>query len=315
MAKTSGLGDNLYINGYDLSGDVGSVDQISTPTALLDVTSIKQSANERIGGLRDGDLQFTSFWSSNVSVSAPSFPLTTVPLTSTYAFSVLVTIASGTITNVTINGATAGTADGTYVLPAFGTITVTYTGSPTWTWTGIGHEHNALSPLPTADVIASYYRGTTLLNPVFNINGKQINYDPTRDNTGNLTLKVEVQANGFGGEWGKQLTAGLRSDTTGTTGSAVDDNAAGTAFGAQAYLQLVDIVGTSVTVKIRHCTTSGGTYADLISFGAQTATGSFRQSVSNSTTVNRYLEVVTSGTFTLATFAVGWTRNQSAVVF
>jgi hypothetical protein len=152
-----------------------------------------------------------------------------------------------------------------------------------------------------------------LLNPTYCVNGKQINYDGTRDNTGNLTAKVEVQANAYGGEWGKQLTAGLRSDTTGTTGAYVDDNGAGSTFGAQAYLQLVELAGTSVDVKVQHCTTSGGTYSTLIDFGSLTAVGSAR--VAATGTVNRYLEVVTSGTFTLATFAVAFTRNAAVVTF
>jgi hypothetical protein len=312
MAKQSGLGDNFYIGGYDLSGDLASVDQISGGPALLDVTAIRSYANERIGALRDGDMQFTSFWNSTVAVSTPGVPLTTVPVVSTYAFPVLVTVTGGTGTQVSINGVNQGSFDGTYVLPALGTIVLTYTGAPTWAWTAVGTEHTALSALPRTDVIASYLRGTTLLNPAACVNGKQVNYDPTRDNTGNLTLKVEVQANGFGLEWGKQVTAGLRADTTGTTGAAVDDNGAGSSNGAQAYLQLVEFAGTSVDVKVRHCTTSNGTYADLIDFGSLTAVGAKRGTAG---TVNRYLEIVTSGTFTLATFAVVFVRNQSAVSF
>jgi hypothetical protein len=313
MSKSSGLGDNFLIGGFDLSGDVSSVDTISGPLATLGVTAIKSSANERIGGLRDGDLQFTSFFDFSGSASAPSFPLTTVAQVSPYPFPVLVTIAAGTVTNVTVNGQTAGTADGTYVLPALGSITVTYTGSPTWTWTAVGAEHDILSTLPRADTIGSYLRGTTLLNPAYCVNGKQVNYDGTRDNSGNLTLKVQVQGNAYGGEWGKQVTAGLRGDITGTTGAAVDDNGAGSTFGAQAYLQLVEFAGTSVDVKVRHCTTSGGTYADLIDFGSLSAAGAVRGTASG--TVNRYLEVVTSGTFTLATFAVVFVRNPVAVRF
>ena len=312
--KTSGLGDNFYIGGYDLSGDVASVDQISGGPALIDVTSIKSYGNERIGGQRAGDLQFTSFWSSNVTVSAPSFPTSTTPVVSTYAFAVLVTIIGGTVSNVSVNGVTAGTTDGTYVLPALGSISVTFTSTaPTWTWVGVGHEHSALSALPRTDTVASYLRGTALLNPSFCVSGKQINYDPTRDASGNLTLKTEVQSNAYGGEWGVQLTAGLRTDTAATVGSFVDDSGAvGQSFGAQAYLQLTGFTGTSVDVTITHATTSGGSYTTLIDFGAQSAIGSFRQAVSNTTAVSRYLKVVTSGTFTYAQFAVIWVRNNAA---
>jgi hypothetical protein len=313
MAKSSGLGDNFYVGGYDLSGDISSVDQISGATALLDVTPINTSANVRIGGLRAADWQFTSFFEFSTAVSTPSFPSTTVAYVSTYATPVLVAITGGTVTNVSINGSTAGTGDGTFVLPAFGSITVTYTGSPSWTWTAVGTEHNALSPLPTSDVIATYFRGTTLQNAGASILGRQLNYDPTRDNTGNLTLKVEIQGDGYGMEWGELLTAGLRTDTAATTGSAVTDTAAST-YGAQAYVQLVDFVGTSVTVTIEHCTTSGGTYSSLMATTAMTGIGAQRLSVSNTTSVDQYLKVVTSGTFTLATFAVLFVRNPIASV-
>ncbi len=238
MAKTSGLGDNFYIGGWDLSGDIASLDQVSAPLAVLDVTPINSFANVRIHGLRDGDLQFTSFFDA---------------------------------------------AD----------------------------EHMILSALPRTDTIATYFRGTAVGNPAMSINGKQINYDPTRDATGGLTLKVEVQADGYGLEWGKMLTAGLRTDTTATTGSAFDQGA-GTTYGGQAYLQITAFTGTSVDVQIQHATTSGGSYATLIDFGSQTSAGAFRQTVSNTTTVDEFLKVVTTGTFSTVTFAVMFVQNQIA---
>jgi hypothetical protein len=248
MAKSSGLGDNFYVGGYDLSGDVASVDTLSGPTALLDVTPVSKSANQRINGLRDGDMQFTSYFEYGG------------------------------------------------------------TGNPIF-------EHDALSRLPLTDQVGTYFRGTTILNQAACINGKQINYDPTRDNTGNLTLKVEIQANSFGLEWGKMLTAGLRTDGSATTGTFVQDNTtSATTFGAQAYLQLVAFTGTSVDVTIAHCATSGGTYTTLIDFAALTAVGSKRVAVSNTTTVQPYLKVNTAGTFTNAVFAVMFNRNPIAGV-
>ena len=313
MAKQSGLGDNFYIGGYDLSGDLSSIDQASGGPALIDVTGIKSLGNERIGALRSADLQFTSFWNSTVTVNTPSVPSTTVPVTSTYAFAVLVTVIGGTVSNVTINGSTVGTGDGTYVLPAFGTITLTYSAAPTWSWIAVGTEHTALSSLPRLDTIASYFRGTTLLNPTYCVNGLQVNYDPTRDNTGNLTLKVEVQSDKYGGEWGKMITAGLRADTSATTGSSVDDNGAGSTFGGQAYFQLVEFVGTSITIDIQSATSSGGSYTSTgLTTSAMSAVGSQRLATTNTATINRFLKVVTTGTFTLATFAVAFTRNGAA---
>jgi hypothetical protein len=216
------------------------------------------------------------------------------------------------MTNVTINGSTVGTGAGTYLLPALGTITMTYTVAPTWNWIAVGQEHNALSSLPRTDTIATYLRGNALGNPAACCNGVQINYDGTRDNTGNLSMQCQITADKYGVEWGYQLTSGLRVDTTATVGAFYTDTGS-TAFGAQAYLQLTALVGTSVDVSITHATTSGGTYSTLMDFGAiSTAVGFGRQSVSNSTTVNQFLKVVTTGTFSYAQFSVVLVRNAVA---
>lgn len=62
MAKASGLGDNFFIAGYDLSGDVGAVTVIAARRALLDVTAIDQSAFNRIVGQRDGEISFNTWF-------------------------------------------------------------------------------------------------------------------------------------------------------------------------------------------------------------------------------------------------------------
>lgn len=244
MAKTTGLGDNFYVGGYDLSGDVGAVDKISGgPHNPLDVTAINESAFERLGGVRDGELDFTTFMNS------------------------------------------AG-------------------------------AHVPLSLLPTADTIGTYFRGTTLANPAACINAKQVGYDPNRDQAGNLTLKVALLGNKYGLEWGKMLTAGLRTDSAATTGTFYDDTA-GTSFGGQAYFQLTAFSGTSVTIDIQSATTSGGSYSTTgLTTTAMTAIGAQRLATANTATINRYLKVVTTGTFSNAVFAVVFVRNATAgVVF
>lgn len=70
MAKQSGLGDRLFVNGFDISGDVGAVSRIANPAATLNVTSILASAMERIYGQRDGALQFNSFFNDDDSAGA-----------------------------------------------------------------------------------------------------------------------------------------------------------------------------------------------------------------------------------------------------
>lgn len=250
MAKSSGLGDNFYVAGYDLSGDTASLDEIGGGPALIDVTGINKSAFERIGGLRDGRIEWTSHFNPD-------------------------------------------------------NVGVTFT------------EHTVLAPLPTTDVHLMYFRGTTLGNPTAALVGKQLNYDMTRADDGKLTLKVHVDANAYGLEWGVGLTAGIRTDTAATNGTGVDLGTGALAFGAQAYLQVFGMTGTDATVKIQD-SADNVTFADVAGLAFTQITTTARQaeriSVSNTTTIRRYVRAstVTTGGFTSLPFAVSFTRNDIA---
>lgn len=245
MSKQGGLGDRLFIAGVDVSGDINSIGTIAGGPAALDVTAINKSAFERIGGVRDGSLEFTSYFN-----------------------------------------------------PAQGA------------------AHETFSALPTADAIVTYCRGTTLGNPSACLVGKQIGYDGTRANDGAFTFTVQAQANGYGLEWGRQLTAGQRTDTTATAGSSVDFGAAGT-NGLQAYLHVFAFTGTSVTVKLQQSSDDGGTdaFADVTGGAFTTATGVTSERIAVTGNVERYLKVTTTGTFTNAVFAVTVAFNETAVAF
>jgi len=62
MAKKSGLGQEFYIHGYDLSGDVGSLDGVGAPRGTLDITAINKSAVERLNGRSDATLSFNTWF-------------------------------------------------------------------------------------------------------------------------------------------------------------------------------------------------------------------------------------------------------------
>lgn len=87
MAKSSGLGANLYVGTTDVSGDIGSVSAISGGNSPIDVTGIDKSAHERIGGKRDGNLAYMAYY--NPSGAHPVF--SALPRTD-----VIVTFAHGT---------------------------------------------------------------------------------------------------------------------------------------------------------------------------------------------------------------------------
>lgn len=318
MSKTSGLGDALYIAGYDLSGDIGSVGRIGGGPALLDVTSIDKDAMVRIGGIRDGAMDFTAFF--NVDAA---------------------------------------------------------------------RAHARLSALPTADVVATYFRGSTLGNPAAGLVAKQANYDGNRGADGAFTFAVNAQANGYGLEWGQMLTAGKRTDTEATNGTAVDGGLQGEAvnitsssvadptvitatahglvtgdsvviaghagstpavdgdytvtvtgddtftidlevtvagtggtvtktstnFGLSAYLQVFAMTGTSNTVSLQD-SADNSTFAAITGGGFTAATGITSQRIQTGATaiVRRYVRAISTGTFSASDFAVLFARHLTATL-
>lgn len=245
MAKQTGLGDRLFVSGFDLSGDVGQVGSISSPIGTTDVTAIDKSGIERLFTNKDGAISFQSFFN-----------------------------------------------------PAS------------------GQAHPALSSLPTADRIVSYFRGAAVGSPAACMVGKQINYDMTRGADGALTIDVQAQANGFGLEWGRQLTAGKITHASATAGTAYDGGAS-SSFGFQAYLHVFSLGSGTPTIKIQSSSDNAGdAYADITggTFTLQTV-GSERIATAADASIERYLKVVTTGTFTNLVFAVSVVRNATAPSF
>lgn len=181
-----------------------------------------------------------------------------------------------------------------------------------WFNPSAGQAHQNLKTLPYADVATTYLRGVGIGAPAASCVAKQIGYDPTRAADGSLAIAVATLSNGFGLEWGQQLTPGLRTDTTATNGASLDGLAA-TAFGAQFYLHVTAFTGTSVTVTVQD-SADNATWANLAGavFTAATGPGWERIAIANNATVRRYLRVITAGTFTNAVFAVNAVRNSIA---
>lgn len=248
MTKTNGLNQRLFVGGYDLSGDVGSISNWSTPRSYVDLTGIDKSAMERGLTLKDGQLEYMSFFN-----------------------------------------------------------------------TAAGQAHPVLSALPTTDVQIDWILGPTLGNPSAHLIAKQVNYDPTRDTEAAFTFTISNLGNAYGGEWGIQLTAGQQTDSGATDGTGVDFSAS-TNYGLQAYLQVFSLTGTNVIVTIEESSDDGvGDSYEAVTGGAFTSVTSApsteRIATANDLTVERYLRVATSGTFSEAIFSVGVVRNTEAVEF
>lgn len=245
MAKQSGLGDNLYVGGFDLSGDIGVIQKLRGGPKPIEVTGIDKLGYERIGGQRDGEINFTAFFND-----------------------------------------------------------------------AAGQAHPVLSALPTTDVQVNYCRGTTIGNSGAAMIAKQVNYDGKREKEGNFTFDVQALANGFGLEWGNQLTAGKRTDTTATSPATGVDFSASTSFGWQAYLQVFAFTGTSVTVTLQD-SADNSSFASFTGSAFTAATGVTTQRLAGGSTdtVRRYVRAITTGTFTNAVFSVLFVKNAVTTVF
>lgn len=242
MAKETGLGANFYLDGYDLSGDTSSLENISKALNPIALTGIDKLAFERKSGQLTGRIAWTSFWNP--------------------------------------------------------------TGA-----------HPPLKLLPRTDRIPSYWHRPTLGAPVASMVAKQTNYDGSRTAEGGFMLKVDTLSNAFWLDWGLGLTVGKRTDTVATNGTGVDFTTS-SAFGLQAYLQVFAFTGTSATIKLQESSDNGAgdAFADVTG-GAFTLVTSAPQSqkiqTARALTIERYLRVVTTGTFSNLVFAVHATINRT----
>jgi hypothetical protein len=62
MAKQTGLGDAFLVGVKDLSGNTQGLGSVRGGVAVIDVTDITQSAYARLGGHRDGGIDWTSYF-------------------------------------------------------------------------------------------------------------------------------------------------------------------------------------------------------------------------------------------------------------
>lgn len=81
MGKQGGMGDALFIAGYDLSGDTASLTRINGGTPnTQDMTGINKSAYERAGLKRDGGFTWQTFF--NKATDQAHLRYSTLPRTS-----------------------------------------------------------------------------------------------------------------------------------------------------------------------------------------------------------------------------------------
>ena len=179
-------------------------------------------------------------------------------------------------------------------------------------WFEAASDHAAYTSnsgkLPTADQVVFTQMGTALGDPFAGLTAKESSYVVNR--APGSALATTASYNGTAGEqseWGVTLTASKTTNVSAADGTGVD-NAASSANGCVAYLEAMSLVSGTCVVKVQH-STDNVTWADLITFtSVTTATVPFAQRSTASGTINRYLRVKTSGTFSTIVFVAGVAR-------
>ena len=139
-----------------------------------------------------------------------------------------------------------------------------------------------------------YAQGNTSLSMPYT----QATYSPkgTPDSAVSVgSIQFESYGNNQGVEYGKVLAHGTITDTTTSTAYQFNAGAVTKACSATLHIWTACAADTYV-VKVQHCATAGGAYADLVTFTLTGATvGSERVAVASGT-INKYLKVVATRT-------------------
>jgi hypothetical protein len=162
---------------------------------------------------------------------------------------------------------------------------------------------------PSADQDVLVPMGSSVGDPCVGLVSKQGTYTTTRSPGSAISANATyTTSDGAGLEFGVMLTA--HDDTHSSAGSGtVLDGGAATSNGGIGYLQVFSVASGSVTVNLQESTSSGGSYANFMTFSTVAAAGApTSERLTMSGTVARYVKVTTTGTFSNAKIAVGFTR-------
>jgi hypothetical protein len=308
MSKQNGLGARLLVGGYDISGDIQALDQINGTVGLLPGTDITQSAQARIVGQRDGSMGFTCFMdTANAHPVLSALPTADTLMQFWTPPMALGSPVASLVARQVNYDPTRGT-DGSLMMKTEGQ------------GDGFGLEWGiALTAGLRTDTAAtngtSLDQGAGFITPAVPASGTPVtNTSPIAATvvvSGGTVSNVVVNGISVGAGDGTYTVPSGQAITLTYSAAPTWTWTLQTAYGAQCYLQVTGFTGTSVTATVQQAP-DNATWTTLAAFTAVTAAPAW-QRVPVTGTVARYLRVITTGTFSSATFAVMADVNQAAL--
>jgi len=182
-----------------------------------------------------------------------------------------------------------------------------------WFDNAASHQHAVWSSnsgkLPTTDQDILIPMGSAVGDQFVGLIAKEGTYNVARSGGSAISATASFSANGSTAEYGEMLTA--FDDTHSSAGSGtVVDSGASSSNGGTGFLQLLSLDSGSVTVNLQEATSSGGTYTNFMTFSTVAAAAApSAERLTNTGTVQRYIKVTTTGTFSNAKIVVGFSRS------
>lgn len=168
-----------------------------------------------------------------------------------------------------------------------------------------GMSHDAFESI-SADSEVIVTMGTSRGDDACGMVADQGSYNIGRAEGSAITTTVEFStSNGKGLNWGVVLTDGPEQTDSAAANSAAVDNASSTSDGAIGIVSIESVASGTADIKVQH-SADDITYADLLTFTG--ATGRTSESISATGTVNRYVRVASTGTFTDLVFVMQFAR-------
>lgn len=132
-------GNPATVAGYDPNRVEMRVSVFGAPVVVCSSISEANDAANNIGTLANPNgrilpVSGTAAINASPTPSQPAVPASTTAQYNNNPYAVAVTVTGGTVTVIAVNGVTTGLISGVIYVPAFGTITLTYSVAPTWTW-------------------------------------------------------------------------------------------------------------------------------------------------------------------------------------
>ena len=162
--------------------------------------------------------------------------------------------------------------------------------------------------LPSSDAVVLVALSSAVGDPSVGMNAKEGEFNVSRSSGSAISIASSFSGNGMGGEFGEMLTAHDDTHSSAGSGTVVDSGASSSSGGA-GYVQVISLGSGSVVVNLQESTSSGGSYSNFMTFSTVAAAAApSAERLTMEGTVQRYIKVTTTGTFSNAKIAVAFAR-------